>query len=59
MTLSTRAMIGTGADGPQAAVEAIAGGAHGFHVVLSLSFLFIYFGQAHELVTQYVFCSNM
>ena len=30
-----------GADGPQAAVEAIAGGAHGFHVVLlSLFYLF-------------------
>jgi hypothetical protein len=31
-----------GADGPQAAVEAIAGGAHGFCVVLSLPFLFLF-----------------
>jgi hypothetical protein len=37
--------IGTGADSPQAAVEAIAGSTHGFCVVLSLSFyLFILVG---------------
>jgi hypothetical protein len=46
-----------GKDGPQAAIEAIAGGAHGFCVVLSLPFIFIYFGRAHELVTGYDFCS--
>ena len=37
--------FGTGADGSQATVEAIAGGAHGFCVVLSLFFyLFILVG---------------
>ena len=57
MTLLTRAVDWNGRGRPQAAVEAIAGGAHCFCVVLSLSF-FIYFGRAHERVTRYVFCSQ-
>ncbi len=50
MTLLTHAVDWNGRGRPQAAVEAIAGGAHCFCVVLSLSF-FIYFGRAHERVT--------
>ena len=44
MTLLTRAVDWNGRGRPQAAVEAIAGGAHCFCVVLSLSFLFILVG---------------
>ena len=50
-------LSGTGADGPQAAVEAIARGAHGFHVdlSLSLSFNFYFIGRAHEMSTWFIF----
>jgi hypothetical protein len=47
-----------GADGTEAAVEAMAGGSHGFPVELSLSlslYFFIFFGQAHTIVTHFVF----
>jgi len=45
MTLLTRAVDWNGRGRPQAAVEAIAGGAHCFCVVLSLSFfIFILVG---------------
>ena len=33
----------------------MAGDAHGFGDVVSLSLFFIYFGRAHELVTRFVF----
>ena len=47
-------MSGTGGDGPQAVVEAIAVGTHGFHVDLSLSLLFFYvIGWAHKIVMWY------
>jgi hypothetical protein len=50
-------LSGTGGDGPQAAVEAMARGADGFRVdlSLSLSFHFYFIGRAHETVTWFVF----